>query len=61
MEVYTLEAYAICHDTFFDPMLITFLMHLIFVGSASTGDAGGNYSSNYSADYMPRGSDVSLL
>uniref|UniRef100_A0ACD5UDV6 Uncharacterized protein n=3 Tax=Avena sativa TaxID=4498 RepID=A0ACD5UDV6_AVESA len=27
-------------------------------GSASTGDAGGMYSSTYSADYMPRGSDV---
>ncbi|EMS63826.1 Heterogeneous nuclear ribonucleoprotein Q [Triticum urartu] len=31
---------------------------LSYGGSASTGDAGGNYSSNYSADYMPRGSDV---
>jgi hypothetical protein len=29
-------------------------------GSVSTGDAGGMYSSTYSADYMPRGSDVSL-
>lgn len=36
-------------------------MHLILVGSASTGDTGGIYSSSYSTDYMPRGSDVSLL
>lgn len=27
-------------------------------GSASSGDPGGMYSSNFSADYMPRGSDV---
>jgi len=29
MEVYTLEGYAICHDTF-DHVFITFFMHLIY-------------------------------
>lgn len=31
-----------------------------FSGSASSNDAGGMYSSNFSGSYMSRGSDVSL-
>ncbi|VAH50122.1 unnamed protein product [Triticum turgidum subsp. durum] len=41
-----------------DPVYSSSRHGLSYGGSASTGDAGGNYSSNYSADYMPRGSDV---
>jgi hypothetical protein len=41
-----------------DPVYSSSRHGMSYGGSASSDDAGGMYSSNFSADYMPRGSDV---